>query len=184
MVDGYPDPHAYLILSLQQSVEESAFEVLYDAYSSLLFGVIVRIVADQKEAENLLQDCFVKIWRNIKHYDPEKGRVATWLITIARHTALDFIRSPYFQQKATSQEVHSVMPSAPQLVVGPPQVETLDLKQLINKLPPACREVLERMYFEGMSHQEISDNLGIPLGTVKTRSRSALKKLRFYFNYA
>ncbi|MEO5907078.1 MAG: sigma-70 family RNA polymerase sigma factor [Saprospiraceae bacterium] len=182
MSDKYPDPYANLLLTLQQNGDESNFEALYDAYSAVLFGIILRIVSDQKEAENLLQDCFVKIWRNIKHYNPEKGRVATWLINIARHTAIDFIRSPYYKQKINHQDVPDVLRSSKELIVSQPTIESIGLKQLVEKLTPGCREVIERMYFEGYSQQEIADNFGIPLGTVKTRSRSALKELRTFFN--
>lgn len=182
-INTYTDPHANLIYELKESVDHSAFETLYDAYSGVLFGIIMRIVADQKEAENLLQDCFIKIWKNIKLYDPEKGKVATWLINIARHTAIDFIRTPYYKQKLNRQEVGETDNSAKQLLAQPQTIETLDVKQLVAKLSPECREVLERMYFDGYTQQEISDIFGIPLGTVKTRSRSALKELRTYYNY-
>ncbi len=182
MIEKYPDPYANLVVALQQSGDESSFEALYDAYAAVLFGIILRIVSDQKEAENLLQDCFVKIWRNIKQFDPERGRFATWLINIARHTAIDFIRSPYYKQRVNKQEYTDADISNKELIVNQPTIESIGLKQLVEKLSPGCRDVIERMYFEGYSQQEIADRYGIPLGTVKTRSRSALKELRTYFN--
>lgn len=182
MIEKYPDPYASLVVALQNSGEEASFEALYEAYSAVLFGIILRIVSDQKDAENLLQDCFVKIWRNIKQFDPEKGRVATWLINIARHTAIDFIRSPYYKQRVNKQEYPEENKFNKELIVNQPAIESIGLKQLVEKLSPGCREVIERMYFEGYSQQEIADNYGIPLGTVKTRSRLALKELRTYFN--
>ncbi len=183
MANNYLDPHANIVTALQDSGDESAFEALYDTYSAVLFGVIFRIVDDQKESENILQDCFVKIWRNIQQYNPEKGKVATWLINIARHTAIDFIRTPYYKHKINIQVAEESNESAKQLIVNPAAFESLGLKQLVEKLSPECRSVIERMYFEGYTQQEISDIFGIPLGTVKTRSRLALKELRMYFNH-
>ncbi len=183
MADQYPDLHSNLLISLQKSGEHSAFENLYDAYSAVLFGVIFRIVADPKESENLLQDCFVKIWRNIKQYSPEKGRAATWLINIARHTAIDFIRSPYYKNKINILAAQDSIGPENQFIVSPASIEPSELQQIVEKLTPECREVIERMYFEGYTQQEISDTFGIPLGTVKTRSRTALKELRTYFNH-
>ncbi|MEP6646384.1 MAG: sigma-70 family RNA polymerase sigma factor, partial [Saprospiraceae bacterium] len=92
MGNGTLDTQAQLILQLQ-SGDQDSFTLLYDSYSAALFGIIYKIVVDQKESENLLQDCFVKIWQNIQKYDPEKGRLATWLFNIARNTAIDFKRS-------------------------------------------------------------------------------------------
>ncbi len=177
---GISDPHVELIESLQAG-DETGFASLYDAYSALLYGIILRIVDDQKEAENLLQDCFVKIWQNVNRYNPEKGRVATWLINIARNTAIDFKRSRYFNQKVKNQEVVNLVSPEKQLIVSQPSIETLGVKQLVGKLTPGCRDVIEWMYFDGYTQREIADNFGIPLGTVKSRTRLALKELRTYF---
>ena len=92
------EAHIHLI-DLLRTGDDHAYAALYDAYSPMLFGLILRIVNDRKEAENLLQDCFIKIWRNLDSYDESKGRLATWLNNIARNTAIDFTRSKYFHQK-------------------------------------------------------------------------------------
>lgn len=164
-----------------KSGEEEAFAMLYDNYGSLLFGTIVRIVDDKKEAENLLQDCFVKIWQNIFRYDSEKSKLATWLISVARNTAIDFTRSKYFSQRQKNQNLDVLVFSETGKSVQPLLVETLGIRQLVEKLTPTCREIIEWMYFDGYTQQEIADNFNIPLGTVKSRTRLALKELRAYY---
>ena len=164
-----------------KSGDENTFAYLYDSYSPMLFGIITRIVSDQEDAANLLQDCFIKIWRNIERYDPEKGRIATWFINIARNTAIDFTRTKYFSQKSKNQNIDSFVSSEAALVSSALPVETMGLRHLVTKLTPVCREVIEWMYFDGYTQQEIADNFGIPLGTVKSRARLALRELRTYF---
>jgi RNA polymerase sigma-70 factor, ECF subfamily len=175
------DAQVQLILALQ-SGDENSFQILYDSYSAVLFGIIYRIVADQVDAENLLQDCFVKVWQNIARYDPEKGKLATWLFNIARNTAIDFKRSKYFNQKQKNQNIENLVGEHMDHAVTLPLIDTLGLRQLVEKLTPVCREVIEWMYFEGYTQQEIADHKGIPLGTVKSRTRLALKELRAYYN--
>jgi RNA polymerase sigma-70 factor, ECF subfamily len=162
--------------------EEEAFTLLYDSYSAMLFGVITRIVDDPQDAQNLLQDCFVKIWKNMASFDAEKGRLATWMISIARNTALDFTRSKYFSQKRKNQNVDDLVLPLEERISIRQEEDTIGLRQLVDKLPASCREVIEWMYFEGYTQQEIAENFNIPLGTVKTRTRIALRELRNAFS--
>lgn len=166
-----------LVVSLQAG-DEQAFETLYDRYAAMMLGVICRIVKDREDAENLLQDCFVKIWKNIGTYNPDKGRLATWLINIARNTAIDFTRSRYFSQKKKNQAEDSfVLPLSDNRTTTTP-IETIGLQQQLQNLPDSYKKVIEWMYFEGYTQQEIADKFNIPLGTVKTRARLAILALR------
>ncbi len=169
------------LVSLLIEGDEQAFARLYDNFSALLYGVIVRIVKDRREAENLLQDCFVKIWQRAERYDAEKGKLVTWLINIARNTAIDYTRSKYFSQKKKNQNIDHLVDTGTRSSTYSVPVETMGLKQLVHKLTPACRQVIEWMYFEGYTQQEIADNFHIPLGTVKLRARTAMKELRQYY---
>jgi RNA polymerase sigma-70 factor, ECF subfamily len=175
-----PDIQSQMIFLLQ-SGDEGSFEALYDAYSSMLFGIILKIVEDKREAENLLQDCFVKIWQNIGHYAQDKGKISTWMINIARNTAIDFTRSKYYNQKLKNQNLENFVHHAGERTITHPCIDTLGLRQLVQRLDPSCREVIEWMYFEGYTQQEIAENFGIPLGTVKSRTRAALRELRAYY---
>ena len=170
------------LLPMLKSGDENAFAVLYDAYAAMLFGVIVRIVNDKKEAENLLQDCFIKIWQNVDFYDAEKGRLATWLLRIARNAAIDFTRSKYYSQKRKNQNLENIV--FQETVYGTAQtpVDSMGLRQLVGKLTPSCRKVIELMYFNGYTQQEIADEFDIPIGTVKSRTRMALKELRHFYD--
>ncbi|MCC6279081.1 MAG: sigma-70 family RNA polymerase sigma factor [Saprospiraceae bacterium] len=169
------------LISLLKAGDEGAYAKLYDDYSSLLYGIILRVVGDKRDAENLLQDCFVKVWQNAERYDAEKGRLATWLINIARNTAIDFTRSKYYAQKTKNQTIDNFVDKDTGASAHVIPVDTLGLRQLVKKLPPACREVIEWMYFEGYTQQEIADNFNIPLGTVKLRARTAMQELRQYY---
>ena len=180
MIDSNPETQVQLVSQLQ-SGDERSFEALYEAYSPMLFGIIMRIAGDKLESENLLQDCFVKIWQNIERYSPEKGRLSTWMINIARNTAIDFTRSKYFNQKLKNQNLENLVHHESEHTITQPVVDTLGLRQIVERLNPGCREIIEWMYFDGYTQQEIADNFAIPLGTVKSRTRMAMKELRTYY---
>jgi RNA polymerase sigma-70 factor (ECF subfamily) len=164
-----------------KSGDNQAYAKLYDAYAHVLHGLILRIVKHEGDAENLLQDCFVKIWQKIEYYNPSKGRLSTWLINIARNTAIDFTRSGYASLRKKSLDLDNYTFSE-NILVSNPQTDTIDLPMILEKLTPQYRETIEKMYFGGYSQQEISDTFHIPLGTVKSRTRLALKELRnLYF---
>ena len=168
------------LIKLLQQGDNEGYGKLYDNYAAMLFGIICRIVSEKEDAENLLQDCFVKIWRNIGQYDAAKGRFATWLINIARNTAIDFTRSKMYSQQLKNQPVDSFVSNQTNLSISQ-HIDTIGLKNIVNALTPQCREIIEWMYFDGYTQQEISENFNIPLGTVKTRARMGLTSLREYF---
>lgn len=154
-----------------------AFSLLYDRYSSALYGMILNIVEHEGDAENLLQDAFVKIWRNFKYFDPEKGRLFTFLATIARRTALDFIRSAYkSNQKMIQNTDAAVSIESPDPEMA--KTDFIGVDSLLLKLKPEQREIIDLIYFQGLTQQEVSDELQLPLGTVKSRCRATLLYLR------
>ena len=162
-----------LVASLRKK-EEEAFSYLYEHYSGALYGVIKQIVGDVELGNDVLQETFVNIWRRIESYDEAKGRLFTWMLNVARNAAIDKIRSKGFRQ---SQRQIPLDGETIQTSVRP-GIDDYGLKKLILKLKDEQRLLIDLSYFQGYSHEQIATALHIPLGTVKTRIRSALTQLR------
>lgn len=170
------DPGLPFLQAVQSGVK-GAFADLYDHYSAALFGVIVKIVHDEVRAEEVLQDSFVKVWRSAASYDPAKGRAFTWMLNIARNTALDLVRSAEFRNSAKVQPLdrHVYRSGTDELR---DQLDHHGMDKILNTLPTEQKEVIEQAYYQGWSQQEIAERTGIPLGTVKSRTRAAFCHLR------
>lgn len=162
-----------LIDSLRKKDDE-AFSYLYEHYSGALYGVIKQIMADTELSNDVLQETFVNIWRRIESYDQTKGRLFTWMLNIARNAAIDKTRSKGFQQsqRQVPLDGEAIQPSVR------PGIDDYGLKKLILKLRDEQRLLIDLSYFQGYTHEQIATALHIPLGTVKTRIRSALIQLR------
>jgi len=156
-------------------------EALYDMYSASLYGIILKIVQDQQLAEDLLQDSFVKIWNSIEHYDERKGRLFTWMVNLVHNLSIDKLRSKDFRNTMKNQDIdNSVLDDNKN--TSRLNVDTLGLNEMVNNLNPEAKAVLNLIYFKGYTHVEASEELNIPLGTVKTRVRLAIISLRKLFN--
>jgi RNA polymerase sigma factor (sigma-70 family) len=162
--------------------EKIAIEVLYDMYSSSLFGVIARIVVDIPVAEDILQETFVKIWRSFSSYSAEKGRLFTWMVNIARNLSIDKIRSKDFKNQSKNHELENNVTFIDEQRNTVYKPELLGIKELVQTLKPEQKSILDLVYFKGYTHVEAADELGIPLGTIKTRLRMAIQQLRKHFN--
>lgn len=170
-----------LVLALQRH-EKVAAEALYDMYSSALYGVIIRIVIDTPTAEDVLQETFVKIWHSASSYSADKGRLFTWIVNIARNLAIDKIRSKDFRNQIKNQDIENNVGYIDQQNSTVYKPELLGVKDLINTLRPEQKSILDLIYFKGYTHTEAADELGMPLGTIKTRLRMAIQQLRKHFN--
>ncbi|GGD26031.1 RNA polymerase sigma factor [Flavobacterium orientale] len=166
------------LLPLIYKKEEGAFTILYDMYSKSLFGVISNLIKDREEAEDVLQDVFVKIWKNIDTYAENKGRFYTWIVNIARNTAIDKLRSKGFNnsQKNLSADnfVHLLEDSSRMTN----RIDAIGIQEFVKKLKPKCIKLIDLLFFKGYTQQEASDELEIPLGTVKTQNRNCITDLR------
>lgn len=162
-----------LIASLRRK-EEEAFGYLYEHYSGALYGVIKQIVEDTELSNDVLQETFVNIWSGIESYDETKGRLFTWMLNIARNSAIDKTRSKGFQQSQRQIPLDGAV-IQPTVRSG---IDDYGLKKLILKLKDEQRLLIDLSYFQGYTHEQIATALHIPLGTVKTRIRSALTQLR------
>lgn len=158
--------------------ETSAFSEMYDRYSGALNGVVRRFVPDQDQANDILQDSFVKIWKNIERYDSTKGSFYTWMLNVARNTSIDFLRKSKKELKSEIQDLDSAV--GVQSAVKQ-NTSTIGLQKLVETLVPEQQVIIEYLYFKGYTQQEVSDELDLPLGTVKTRTRLAMRELRKYF---
>lgn len=159
--------------------DESALAALYDRYRLILFGLILRILHDRQESEDVLQETFLQVWRRAEDFDPSRGRAFTWLVTIARSRALDRVRRLGPRSRfveADEQPVNDKVIDTAQELVKSEQGEIV--RQALRGLPEEQRRTLLLAYFEGLTQAEIAERLGDPLGTVKTRMRSGLIKLR------
>lgn len=168
-----------LIQELQNG-NRQAVALLYDKYAAVLYGVSIKIVGSETEAEDVVQEVFIKIWKNIDRYEPEKGTLFTWMLNITRNTGIDRLRSKGFRKQTVIQELQpSVYKEAGyQTGINP---DTLDLKEHVEQLEPKYREIIELFYFQGFTQKEMEAQLEIPLGTVKSRIRIALRELRKIF---
>ena len=165
------------LVELLQHRNNQAFTYLYDNYSNALYGIINQIVTDKESANDVLQEVFINIWRKIETYDISKGRLFTWMLNIARNASIDRIRSKSYQNSLKNQTLpEDVSELGNQPVKN--RADDTGLKKVLGKLKDEHRALIDLSYFQGFTHEEIARGLNIPLGTVKTRIRTALIQLR------
>lgn len=169
-----------MVLLKKQSKE--AFDYLYKQYAGVLYGVAKKIIHDEQTAQDILQEVFVKIWHNAGQYNPEKGRIYTWMINIARNAAIDKLRSKGEVMKSKIQTSGDVVYSSEKNMKTEQATDTIGLKAIVAELKPEYYTIVDMAYFKGYTLDEISKTLNIPLGTVKTRMRHAIQLLRQKFS--
>ena len=160
--------------------DREAFSQLYDRFSSLVFSLAMRMLRAQSDAEDLLQEVFMQVWRQAGNYSPERGSPEAWIINIARSRAIDKLRAIRRRDKSfilTDDPAAAESPDNVESAVGDSEAK-LAMNSALANLPEAQRKVLELAYFAGLSQTEIADRLKEPLGTVKTRMRSGIQRLR------
>lgn len=165
------------LVALLNEQNNDAFNYLYDNYSGALFTIINQIVPDKDTASDVLQDVFVNIWKKISSYDASKGRLFTWMLNIARNAAIDKVRSKGYRDGQRNQPITESVNSGVSISANP-EVADVGLKKVLTKLNDDSRRLIDMSYFQGFTHEEIAKMLGIPLGTVKTRIRTAIIQLR------
>ncbi len=167
--------------------DASALEALYDQYNRPVFSLLLRMLQDQQLSEDLTQEVFLRVWQRASSFDPDRGRLASWIFQIAHHAAVDEIR----RRKSRPQRAHSSSeapasmleitdgsPTPDELAIGGLQREAI--AEALSKLPLNQREAIEMSYFDGMTQAEIAERGGTPQGTVKTRTRLGLQRMRDY----
>lgn len=161
--------------------DAEALATLYRRYSGMLAGLAHRILGDGADAEEILQEAFVQVWKQASRYDARRSSVSTWLVLITRSRAIDRLRSRRVVQRtvASAQKETLDLHTSPEGARDVLNAERRDrLRSELGRLPAEQRQVLEMAFYEGMTQSEIASRAGIPLGTVKTRTLLAMKKLR------
>lgn len=167
-----------IVYSLSKQ-DKLAIRLIFKYYGSALLNIIIRIVGDKQMSEEVLQQVLIKVWNNAKEYNPAKAGLYSWLVAISRNAALDKRKTRDFKDSQTSKMAAEVVA----LENRPSQDDSLEklmAQQLLEQLPNKYRLLIDMSFFEGYSHQEIAEKLEIPIGTVKTRIRTALKHLRSF----
>lgn len=158
--------------------DEKALDQAYLKYSAALYGVLHKILRSEEAAGDVLQDTFVKIWLNISRYDASKGTFFTWMLNIARNSAIDLLRSKGHKNAAKGVLLEDALPAVNRQVSVTQAVDSIGLREKVLGLPPELRLMIEMQYFLGYTQSEVAEELQMPLGTVKTRTRTALAELR------
>ncbi len=172
-----------MLISLIVQSHSDALSELYDRYSRLVFSLALNLVGDRSTAEEITLDVFTRVWRKADTYRPEQARVSTWLTSITRYRAIDILRRQGARGIESAVDWAEVNPDTAADVDGPEQAADLALQKqrirlAIAELPSDQREALVLAYFRGYTHREIAEALDEPLGTIKTRIRLAMQKLR------
>lgn len=161
-----------------RSKDRGALEYLYDHYAGALLGVIARIIKKEEMAEEVLQDVFLRIWDKIEFYDASKGKLFTWMLNIARNQAIDKTRSKEFSKEKKTGDIENFVNRIDNKGFVEQKVEAIGLQELLKVLPEDQRFIIDQHYLKGYTQAEISEEFNLPLGTVKTRMRLAMKELR------
>nr|WP_321231714.1 RNA polymerase sigma factor [uncultured Psychroserpens sp.] len=167
------------IVELLAKGDQKALDLLYENYADSLYGVILKVTINEELAQDALQETFVKVWKNAKKYDSKKAKLFTWLFRIAKNTAIDKLRS--FNNRF-EKEVQIDKSNVYILPTASLNQDVIDLKTHVARLDEKYQIVLKALFFEGMTQQEASDELEIPLGTIKSRLKIGLRELRKVYN--
>ena len=168
-------PTDLALVTAIRSGDHSAMAALYDRYSPIVYSVALRVLQDTGVAEDVLQDIFMQLWRNPGAFDASRGNMGAWLAVIARHRSIDALR----RRRPENDLEHVIVSVETDFAGDTDRSRTMEkVRGALQAMPSPQRSALEMAYFEGMSHSEIADKTGEPLGTVKTRIRAGLLTLR------
>jgi RNA polymerase sigma-70 factor (ECF subfamily) len=172
------DQEAELLARIARG-DGGAFEVLFDRYSAAVYGMVLQVLRDPAQSEEVAQDVLVEVWRTASRFDPDRGSVRAWLLTMARRRAIDRVRSA---QAAGDREARLAAAATPDFdevsEVVELRLEREQVRRCLEVLTGLQRESIHLAFYRGYTHREVSDVLGVPLGTVKTRLRDGLIRLR------
>jgi RNA polymerase sigma-70 factor, ECF subfamily len=178
---GPDQPSDTALMQRLAQQDSNALETLYDRYSRPVYSLVLRILQQAGNAEEVLQDVFLQLWRNAHRYDSARGPLGPWLLTMARHRALDLLRLKREKQRRQEDELdfRDMICSAPNPeALAQQESRAASVRSVLGALPDRQRRAIELAYFEGMTHSEIAESMSEPLGTVKSWIRNGLLRLR------
>ncbi|QES90927.1 RNA polymerase sigma factor [Rhizosphaericola mali] len=165
------------LVLLLQNKDEKGYSYLYDNYSGALYSVVRQMISPEESAADALQESFLKIWKNIHLYDPNKSKLFTWMLHITRNYCIDIIRSKDYKNEKQNQhlenDVFNDVRDATSL-----SVDHIGIIKVLQQLKEEYKTIINLAYLKGYTHEEISKELNLPLGTIKTRIRNAMIELR------
>ncbi|USQ80624.1 ECF RNA polymerase sigma factor SigK [Ornithinimicrobium faecis] len=160
--------------------DQQSFADLYDATGPRVLGLVLRVLRDRAQAEEVTQEVFLQVWRSASSFDPARGSALSWLLTLAHRRAVDRVRSAASQsrrdQDYESLQAQTPFDSTAELAEG--RLEATRVRSALGGLTQTQRSAVELAFFDGLTHQEVSERLGVPLGTAKTRIRDGLRRMR------
>lgn len=168
------------VLSLIEKKDGKAYTHLYNMYSKSLFAVISNLIKNREEAEDVLQDVFVKIWKNIDSYSTDKGRLYTWMLNITRNATIDKMRSKGYNKSLKNQNIDNFVGIIDNENKFINKIDIIGVSEFIKKLKPKCIQIIDLLFFKGYTQAETSEELEMPLGSVKTLNRTCINDLRTY----
>jgi len=180
----HPVPHLTAETTVDERIvyllfekDKSGISLIFDHYGSFLMNVIRKVIYDEQMAEDVLMNVLLKVWQKFDQFDAEKGSLFSWLVRIAKNSAIDKTRTKDFRITEESRRGPELVNIAEEVSVDS-SIDQMYLKQLLDQLPENQRELINMSFIEGFTHKEIAQKLDLPLGTVKTRIRLAIKHLR------
>jgi RNA polymerase sigma-70 factor (ECF subfamily) len=167
------------IVGLLQKGDKKAITLLYENYADTLYGVILKVLNNEELAQDALQETFIKVWKKAESYNANKAKLFTWLYRIAYNTAIDKVRS---QTNKDSKEIQIEASNVYKLTSKSLNEDVMDIKKHLKSIDEKYQIVINALFFEGMTQQEASDELEIPLGTIKSRLKIGLRELKKIYN--
>jgi RNA polymerase sigma factor (sigma-70 family) len=174
----YTEPELVQSLRLH---DNNAYQYLYLNYRGSLYNVILQLIPDKETASDVLQEVFITVWQQIDKYDAAKGKLFTWLVRLTRNTAINKLRSKLYKSQAKNESLDNYVVAVEKNNSETEYINRIGLRKQVHQLREEYKNVIELSYYNGFTQEEIASALNIPLGTVKTRLRSALLELRKQF---
>lgn len=161
--------------------DQQALMLLYNAYGTAVYSIVYRVLQESTAAEEVTQDTFMKVWTQAERWDPSRGKLKSWLLAIAHYSAIDRLRREQRQPSLTDDSIEdseATMGSAETAIGGSTLQDSALMRHMLDLLPPEQASLIRLAFFQGLSHSDIADVTQIPLGTIKTRLRVGMQRLR------